>query len=110
MRCVICGSRTITKYEIVQNAIKESGFDITEVVSGCANGVDSLGERWAKDNHLKLFQFPALWNLYGKAAGFRRNAEMVEFVSPPKCNNGCVIAAWDGQSWGRKTICTKLSL
>lgn len=100
MRCVICGSRTITKYETVQNAVKESGFDITEVVSGCASGIDSLGEKWAMDNNAKLFQFPANWNAYGKQAGFIRNKQMVKFVSPPECKDGCVLAIWDGKSRG----------
>lgn len=96
MRAVICGSRSITCYNIVEQAISESGFVITAVVSGCAPGVDRLGERWARENKKELFQFPADWNRYGSRAGFIRNKQMVDFVSP----DGCVIAVWDGVSKG----------
>jgi hypothetical protein len=100
MRCLICGSRTIVDYELLKQAIKESGFNITEIVSGCASGADRLGERWAKENNLKLHQFPPDWQRYGSVAGYLRNKEMVQFVSPPSCDNGCIIALWDGVSRG----------
>ncbi len=102
MRCLICGSRDITDYEILKQAIKESGFEITEVVSGCARGADRLGEQWARENNVKLHQFPAEWDRYGSYAGFKRNKEMIQFISPPDCQDGCVIALWDGISKGTK--------
>lgn len=100
MRCVICGSRTIDDYEFLKQAILESKFDITEVVSGCAFGADRLGEQWAIEQKLQLHKFPADWNRHGRYAGFLRNKEMVNFVSPPDCLNGCVLALWDGKSKG----------
>jgi len=106
MRCLICGSRGINDYEVLKQAIKESGFEITEVVSGCAPGADRLGERWAKENNIPLHAKPADWNRYGKAAGFKRNKEMIEFISPPECQDGCVIALWDGVSRGTQHTIT----
>ncbi len=100
MRCVICGSRDINDYEILKAAIKESGFTITEVVSGCASGVDKLGERWAQENGIVPHRFSAEWNIYGTFAGRMRNKKMAKFISPPECNNGCVVAVWDGESKG----------
>ena len=41
---VVAGSRSITEYEVVADAIEESPFELTEVVSGCADGVDSSAE------------------------------------------------------------------
>ena len=43
MKVIIAGSRNFTDYKVLQDAIKNSGFKITEVVSGGAKGVDSLG-------------------------------------------------------------------
>lgn len=95
MRTIIAGSRTIQDFRTVEDALSKCPFlsDITEVVSGCAMGVDRLGELWAKKNGIPIKQFPAQWDLYGKSAGFRRNEEMAEYAEA--C---CVI--WDGKSRG----------
>lgn len=96
MKCVICGSRSITSYELLVEAIKDSGFEITEVISGSARGADLLGERWAEENGVKLTRMPAQWVKYGKRAGPLRNEEMARYAAP----DGCMIALWDGESSG----------
>lgn len=93
MRVIIAGSRDITSYDFVCEAIKESGFHITEVVSGTARGVDQLGERWAKDNGVPVIYFPADWNKFGKSAGYLRNLDMGNY-------GDALIACWDGKSKG----------
>lgn len=95
MKTIIAGSRTITDYEIVKKAIRDSGFEISEVVSGTASGVDRLGERYARENGLPIRQFPAEWNEYGKAAGPIRNVQMAEYAD-------ALIAIWDGCSSGTR--------
>lgn len=79
MKVIIAGSRDIYDYDLVKEAIVASGFEITEVVSGRARGVDSLGERWAHENGVPLQTFPADWEKFGKAAGPIRNGEMAEY-------------------------------
>ena len=88
MKCVICGSRNIRDYELLKQAIQESGFEITEVISGGAMGADTLGEKWAEENGIKLTRMLANWAKYGRRAGFIRNEEMVEYAKP----DGCMIA------------------
>lgn len=78
MRVIIAGSRTVTDYEFVKKVIEASGFRITRVVCGMANGVDLLGKRWAEENNIPVDKFPAKWKLYGKSAGYKRNVEMAE--------------------------------
>jgi hypothetical protein len=93
MKVVIAGSRNISDRLGLVKAIKQSGFDITEVVSGKARGVDTLGETWAMANDIVIKQFPADWAKHGNAAGPIRNAIMAEYAD-------AAIILWDGESKG----------
>ena len=95
MKVIIAGSRTITDIKHVRDAISSYDMEskISEVVSGTAGGVDSLGETWAIDNNKILTKFPANWKLYGKGAGYKRNVQMAEYAD-------ILIAIWDGKSRG----------
>jgi hypothetical protein len=77
-RVIIAGSRDITNYSLVLDAIRDSGFVINEVVSGGARGPDSLGEKYASENDIPIKKFPADWSL-GKSAGYIRNKQMAEY-------------------------------
>jgi hypothetical protein len=100
MKTIIAGSRSIVNFAFVTNAVKESGFEVTEVISGTAWGVDKLGEKWAYMNNVPVKQFPAQWKEHGKAAGFIRNEEMAEYAD-------ALIAVWDGSSAGTKNMIDK---
>lgn len=93
MKCIIAGSRTITDYAAVERAIEASAFPITQVVSGCAPGVDRLGEQWGYRHDLPIAHFPADWERHGKAAGPIRNAAMAAYAD-------ALILVWDGRSRG----------
>lgn len=99
MKVIIAGSRDITDYGTVVGAIEDSGFEITEIVSGTAKGVDQLGERYAMDECIKIKRFPAQWKKGGKYnpnAGFIRNEKMINYVYP----YGGLILVWNGRSKG----------
>ena len=49
MRVIIAGSRDIHDIGLLDDAIRASGFSISEVVSGTQRGVDALGEKWSLD-------------------------------------------------------------
>lgn len=55
-------------------------YPITEVVCGCADGGDEIGRQWAIAHKIPVKEFPADWKKYGRAAGFRRNAEMGDYA------------------------------
>lgn len=93
MKVIIAGSRDINDYELVKQAIKESEFHITEVVSGNARGVDQCGEEWAFDFDIPIKMFKPDWDKFGKSAGIRRNEEMANYAD-------ALIAIWDGSSRG----------
>jgi hypothetical protein len=73
---IIAGPRDYSVYRSLLEAIDRITWEITEVVSGCARGVDSLGERWAKEHGVPIKPFPADWGHFGKKAGFIRNTQM----------------------------------
>ena len=65
----------------------------TQLVSGHANGVDKIGEKWARLNGIDVISFPANWYTLGRSAGVKRNIEMGNYADS-------LIAIWDGKSRG----------
>jgi hypothetical protein len=96
-RVIIAGGRDYHNYDALLEAVTESGFTIDVVVSGGANGVDAMGERWAEENGVNLTIFRADWQTHGRAAGPIRNRKMAE-------NADALIALWDGKSRGTKNM------
>jgi len=95
MKVVIFGSRNIDRLEEVEEAMEASGVlgRATEIVSGCALGVDTLALAYAEKHNLPVKLFPARrWEL-GRQAGPRRNIEMAAYAD-------FGVAVWDGQSRG----------
>lgn len=80
LKVIIAGGRDFKDYSVLLQAIANSGFEITEVVSGHAPGADRLGERYANDNKIQLTLFPADWYNNGKAAGAIRNRQMAHYA------------------------------
>lgn len=80
IKLVIAGRRDFNDYELMEKKIKER-YELTqlEIVSGCANGADKLGEKFAKENNIPLTTFPANWSL-GKRSGMIRNEEMANYA------------------------------
>lgn len=117
MKTIVAGSRSITKQEdvdyVLDRLVLEGYIGITEVVSGVAKGVDTLGENWAEKNGIPVKQFRANWdnvmapnavvrvNRYGKKynalAGYWRNQQMAEYAD-------ALVAIWDGISNGTKDM------
>jgi len=81
----------------VAKAIAASGYDVTELVSGTARGVDTLGERWAREQGVPVTRMPADWEEHGKAAGPKRNAQMAAY-------GDALVAVWDGESRGTQSM------
>lgn len=93
MKTIIAGSRSITNYKTVVYAVSQCGWVPSAIVSGCAPGVDTLGEEFAKQFNLPIHKYPADWNTQGRAAGPIRNRQMGD-------NADALIAIWDGKSPG----------
>lgn len=77
----IVGSRDFDNFTILSEAIDnfiEKHGEISYIVSGGAKGADSLAEKYAKINNIKMKIFKPDWKKYGKAAGIIRNKDIVD--------------------------------
>lgn len=100
MKVIIAGSRGITEYAEIEYAMHDSGFDATEIVSGGARGVDTLGEQWAKEYNILLTVMKADWEVDGRRAGMLRNISMAKYAD-------ALVALWDGNSNGTAHMITE---
>lgn len=100
MKVIVAGSRTVTDAALVAEAIKKSGFAMTELVSGCCEGADTLAEEYAQQNNIPIHHFPADWKKHGKSAGPKRNKQMAEYGQ-------ALVAVWDGCSRGTADMINK---
>jgi hypothetical protein len=98
VKTIVAGSRSIKEYAVVARAIELAPWAITEVVSGKAPGVDTLGELWAEKHSVPVKPFPARWGkgaTYNHRAGFMRNEEMNAYSE-------ALVAVWDQASNGTR--------
>jgi hypothetical protein len=111
MKLIIAGSRDLhVSNSLIDCVIVNNKINITEVVSGCATGIDKCGESYAicynemgiryhnpEVSFLSIKRFPADWETHGKAAGPIRNKQMAEYAD-------ALLLIWDGESRGSKNM------
>ena len=101
-KLIVAGGRDFNDADLLSETLMglatEAGDEICiSIVSGMARGADMLGFQFARKHNVKVYQFPADWNQYGKRAGFIRNKQMGDF------SDG-LLAFWDGESRGTKQM------
>ncbi len=99
IRLIVCGGRDFCDYEFFKARMDELivQYSNVQLVSGHARGADSLAEKYAAENGLRVKVFPAEWQKYGRAAGPIRNKAMLEYAME---DTPVVAAFWDGKSRG----------
>lgn len=87
MRIAIVGSRSLRMdgldskqffTSLVSTILHEAIFPGAIIVSGGADGVDSVAEGLAKGYGNPVLIFRPEWGKYGKSAGFKRNQKIVD--------------------------------
>jgi len=102
MNVAIIGSRDFHDYHLLKDVIL-SKIDVSQidcVVSGGAQGADSLGKHFAKEHNINTLIFHPDWHRHGKAAGMIRNSKIINAAD-------VVFAFWDGVSKGTKDSINK---
>jgi len=91
MKLLIVGSRSITDFDLSPYVPAE----VDTIISGGANGVDSLAEQYADLHRLSKYILRPRYDLYGRGAPLKRNEQMVDMAD-------AVLVVWDGISKGAK--------
>lgn len=89
MKILIVGSRSITAFDLSPYI----PADVDTVISGGAEGIDTLAEQYADKHHLSKYIIRPRYELYGRAAPLKRNEQMVDMADT-------VLVIWDGHSKG----------
>jgi hypothetical protein len=90
MRIAVTGSRSLESD--IAEFIPQG---ITEMISGGAQGIDTIAERWADENNVPKLIIRPNYARYGKAAPLVRSRTMVRI-------SDLIVAVWDGKSRGTK--------
>lgn len=87
-RILVTGSRTWDDKDFIWNALDVLLAEFRHVVivhGACPKGADAIAQGWVRHQlvngsgaQVRAERHPADWQHHGKAAGFRRNAEMVQ--------------------------------
>lgn len=94
MKVIIAGSRDLPiQVPDIEQVVKETGWNVTEVISGLSGNVDEMAVQYASHIGVPSTGFEANWKKHGKAAGPIRNQVMAEYGE-------ALIALWDGESRG----------
>ena len=91
MKLLIVGSRSIKNFDLSDYVTSE----VDMIISGGANGVDSLAEEYADKKKLSKIIIRPRYDLYGRAAPIKRNEIMVDMSDE-------LLVVWDGVSKGTK--------
>lgn len=109
---LVCGDRHWFDEALIEEEIRKAAPDL--VIHGAARGADYLAGKVARRLGIKVEEFRANWDKYGKAAGPIRNQEMLDALLDYRNGNACVSAlAFHSDiesSKGTKDMIRKLSL
>lgn len=89
MKVAIIGSRSLTDIDIEKYVPENTDT----IISGGANGIDSLAEEFASLHNIPTIIFEPEYKKYGKVAPIIRNKQIVQAAD-------IIIAIWDGKSKG----------
>ena len=101
-RVIVAGSRTFLDYDLMCRELDNLFWISPEfenrdikIVSGMADGADTLAIRYADEHQLTKILFPANWKSYKRIAGFLRNEDMLSIATH-------LVVFWDGKSSGTR--------
>lgn len=107
-RIIIAGGRDFADYNLLKDTVDkyietlfkdnpELTKDEIIIISGVAEGADTMGAAYAFEKGYKVKPYPAEWGVHGRSAGALRNMKMAQYASK---ENGTLIVFWNGRSKG----------
>lgn len=101
-KVIVAGGRDFDDYKMMRQKLFElfnnNKFfvgNIVKIISGMADGADTLAIKYADENHLPKIMMPACWYYDRHRAGFLRNEDMLSIAD-------ALAAFWGGESHGTK--------
>ena len=96
MRVAVIGCREVSDYDEVMKRIKEElPKGCSEIVSGAAEGVDTIAKSVSEELNIPYTGFEPDYTKFGKSAPLVRNTQIVEY-------SDILLAYWDYKSDGTK--------
>lgn len=83
MKVLVTGSRNWTDEERIRADLEKLPSD-TILVEGDAPGADKISGKVGREIGFEVRAYPALWGQYGRAAGPKRNQQMLDEEHPDK--------------------------
>lgn len=78
LKVSISGSRHYNDYNYFKSIMDYYKPYISHINVGDAKGIDSLTVKYCQNNNIPYNIFVANWDMYGKAAGPNRNADIIK--------------------------------
>lgn len=101
-KVIVAGGRGFSNYEYMSGKLDELFWDSEvfqeypiKIISGMAEGADTLAIRYADEHEMTKILFPANWKSSPRMAGILRNEDMLTIATH-------LVAFWDGESHGTK--------
>jgi hypothetical protein len=84
IRLLVCGGRNFQDRDRVFSALDRflATWPVGLLIHGAVRGADKLAGEWAKSRGIPVRDFPADWDRYRRAAGPRRNQQMLDEGRP----------------------------
>ena len=105
-RLLVTGSRTWDDVQAIERALAvildRHPEGVLLVHGACPHGADAIAAAYAaRTPGYRIEAHPADWRRYGRAAGYRRNAEMIALVrmAAPRSSEAAVPAARVSSGW-----------
>ena len=99
-KVIVAGGRDFDNYEFLKEKLDETFESLgdldahpIEIISGMADGADTLGIKYAKEHKLTMVLYPANWKKSPRMGGILRNMNMLVTATH-------LVAFWDGKSHG----------
>lgn len=101
-KVIVAGGRDFNDYKYMSEKLNElfwcsdafQDYPI-KIISGMANGADTLAIRYADEHKMTKILFPPNWKEYPRMGGILRNEDMLTIATH-------LVGFWDGESHGTR--------